>query len=327
MKKLKRNKNATKIAIAATLFITLTAAFANYLINKNEGIIIAKINNQNIYKEDLQTRLKDIFNSTNQEFEVPQIETLPEEVISILAKEVYVELELTKKAKKSAFTKSDEVKEKITFAKNKILRQAYIDGVLRNETSEEKITEKYQELINEIEGKKEYEISHIIVEDEKQAKKLAKILNLFPSKFARLAKKHSLDKESAANGGNLGYLLENNVIPEIAVILPALKKGSISKPIQTKFGWHIIKLNNIQDARTVSFEEAREAIKASLIKEKLEEINNDILQDFEVEIIAALKPEKSNQDDEKSDLEKSQSIPATHSEDNEENNEENQEEK
>ena len=138
---------------------------------------IAKINNQIIYKAQLIEKLQNVFKGQDPTYKIPELASLPEQIFTILAKEIYLEQNISKEAHQAPTAKSAETKEKIAAAKEKIIRQAYLDEILKNETSETKISEKYNELVAEISGKKEYEISHIIVEKEEEATKLFKRLS------------------------------------------------------------------------------------------------------------------------------------------------------
>jgi peptidyl-prolyl cis-trans isomerase D len=87
-----------------------------------------------------------------------------------------------------------------------------------------------------------------------------------PGAFAELAKKHSQDPGSAARGGDLGYLPRGTMkdVPEFEEALYKLKPGQISPPVESKLGFHIIRLTALQPAKGKSFEEMRVKIEADL---------------------------------------------------------------
>lgn len=294
MRRRSKNKNSTKIFIAATIVAALAFGASNYLLRDKNNVVIATVNNQNIYQSDINSKLRSVFDGQNigqsQGVKIPEIATLPQEVIKILAKEVYLDQQLVQKAKKSSLVDSSETKNKIKKSKNKILRQAYIDATIKQEITDQKINDKYIELSNELAGKKEYLISHIVTTDKKTIKKA---LREFKSKrsitFAFIAKKYSIDQDSAAKGGELGYVLEDNIMKEIADAIPNLKKNKISKPIQTKFGWHLIKISNTRDAKALPFENVKDNIRDQLYQDALNEINSKITKDAEIEILIPLK--------------------------------------
>ena len=284
-----RKRNSTKIFVATTLFIAAIAGGSIYLFNQRNEVVVAKINDQKIFKSDIEKKLKDVFDGQDQEVKAPEIEKLPKEVIEILAKEIYLEKELTKEAKQSKITRNPETRDKIDEAKSRILRQTYLDSILKAEISEEKISEKFSELTNDLDGKKEYQIFHIVLPTKEEAQKVAQELKAKKApKFSELAKKYSIDKTTSVKGGDLGYILEDNMIKEIADVISDLKTNEVSDPIQTKFGWHLVKINDVRDVKIPEFESVKGNIRDQLIQNKINEINNRIIKDAKIKILIKL---------------------------------------
>ncbi|MNI40185.1 putative parvulin-type peptidyl-prolyl cis-trans isomerase precursor [compost metagenome] len=97
----------------------------------------------------------------------------------------------------------------------------------------------------------EYKVRHILVEDEKTANDLLAQIKSNKNKFDDLAKKNSKDPGSAEKGGDLGWAPPTNYVQPFAQAVTQLKKGElVDKPVQTQFGWHIIK---VDDTRPVEF--------------------------------------------------------------------------
>lgn len=291
MRRSSRRKNSTKIFITVTIAAALIFAVSQYFFSKkDEKNIVAKIGNETISRTEIEQKLSAIFDGQNQEMAMPAVENLPKEVIEILAKEIYVDRQLTKEAAKSAAAKDAKIQERIAAIKDKIIRQAYVDSVVKAEVTEEKISQKYLDLSSELTGKKEYLISHIVVKTQEEAGKISKEFKAKkPLRFADAAKKYSLDQESASKGGELGYVLEDNMIKEISDAISKLKKDEISTPIQTKFGWHLVKFSDVRDAKALPFESVKENIREQLTQDKLNEINSKFAKDAKVEILIELK--------------------------------------
>ncbi len=276
-----------KIFVTVTLIVAAAFAASQYFLNnRTMGEVVAKVNGEKIYKAQMQQKLLGLLNSQNQEGGLPDISSLPKEVVEILAKEIYLDNEIAKLAKKENLMKDHEIKARVRESKNKILRQAYIDSIVKDEITDLKISDKYVELTNELAGKKEYLISHLVVKTKAEAEKLSKDLAIKKSiRFPDAAKKYSLDQESAAKGGELGYILEDNIIKEISESLLKLKQNEISSPIETKFGWHLVKFSASRDAKSLPFESVKDNIKEQLIENRLSEINSKIMKDVKVEIL------------------------------------------
>ena len=296
-----RKKNSVKIFLAASLVAAGIFGASIYFINKSNETVVATVNGQKILKSDIEAKLHEVFEGQNQEIKTPEIEKLPTEVVEILAKEIYLEKELNKEAKKSKATHTKEVNNLIENAKNRILRQAYIDSLIKEEVTDQKISEKYAEINNEIVGKKEYSVSHIVVKTKAEAEKIAQELKSKKgSKFSDLAKKYSIDQNSAENGGNLGYIVETNMIKEIADAIITLKKDEVSNPIQTKFGWHLVKISDSREAKNPPFESVKDSIRDQMIQDKISEVNSKITKDLKVKILIQPKEveeKKPEQDD------------------------------
>lgn len=287
-----RRKNSTKIFAITAIFAAIIFIASNHFLNKSREIVVAKVNGEKIFKSEIETKLHNVFDGQKQETQLPEIDSLPKEVIEILAKEIYFDKQLTKEAKKSKAAKTPEIEAKINDTRDRIIRQAYIDSVIKTEINDEAVSEKYTELSDSLVGKKEYLIAHIVVKNKEKAEEILKELKSKKSsanKFSELAKKYSIDQESAANGGNLGYIVEDGIIKEIANVLVNLKKDEVSNPIETKFGWHLIKLLDIRDAKALPFESVKDNIRDQLIQEKISDINSKITKDIKIKILTKTK--------------------------------------
>lgn len=285
MRKRSSYKNSTKILIAATIVAAVIFGISQFFsCCEGSGEVIAKVNGKKIYKSQFDHKLQMMLGSQGQEIELPKVDSLPAEVIEIIAKEIYLEEKLSKIAQKSNAAKTADVRERIKATKNAILRQAYLDSLIKEATTDEKISQKYDELSSELKDKKEYSLAHIVVKEKAEAEKIIADLKR-KKRFNDLAKKYSLDKESAANGGELGFVLENNLVKEIADEVLKMQKGEISTPIQTKFGWHVVKLVDVRDAKALPFEDVKENVRQQLIKNVLEAEKNKIIKDVKVEVL------------------------------------------
>jgi peptidyl-prolyl cis-trans isomerase C len=106
-------------------------------------------------------------------------------------------------------------------------------------------------------GGKEYKASHILVENEKLAKSLLTQIKA-GTNFGDLAKKNSLDKGSAVNGGSLDWVSPSSLVPEFSNAMVALNSGQISQtPVKSQFGWHIIKLDEVREQKVPTLDEVK----------------------------------------------------------------------
>ncbi|PHD72084.1 foldase [Bacillus sp. AFS043905] len=114
------------------------------------------------------------------------------------------------------------------------------------------------------------EASHILVEDEKTAKKVAKELAA-GGDFAKLAAEYSTDTETADNGGSLGYFGKGDMVEEFENVAFDLNINKVSDPVKTEYGYHIIKVAGKKEAKKANLEDSKEVIKETLLSERLQE--------------------------------------------------------
>ena len=103
----------------------------------------------------------------------------------------------------------------------------------------------------------------------KKAEDLAAQAKANPAKFAELAKKYSEDPGSAAQGGDLGSNPRGTMVKAFDDAVFAMKPGDIVGPVQSEFGWHVIKLTGITPAKVLSLDEAKTQIEADLKRQKV----------------------------------------------------------
>lgn len=296
MRRYSRKKNSVRIFSAITLFAAVLFVASYYIANKKEeGVVVAKVNGTEIYQSEIEQKLRSIFEGQGEEVSAPTIENLPKEVLDILIKETYLDKELSKLAKESSVGKDKKVEEQIAAVESKILRQAYIDATVAKEVTDQKVSDKYAEIASSIAGKKEYLVFHIVTKTKAEAEKLRNEITAKKKsiKFADAAKKYSLDQESAARGGELGFVMEDNMIKEIADAIANLKQDEISAPIQTKFGWHLVKFTESREAQLLPFDAVKENIREQLEQDKANEIEAKIVKGAKVEILLKSKDKSS----------------------------------
>ncbi|HEV3471686.1 MAG TPA: peptidylprolyl isomerase [Actinomycetota bacterium] len=120
----------------------------------------------------------------------------------------------------------------------------------------------------------ETDTQHILVDERALATTISRQLRMAPKSevddlFDRLAKKHSKDKSNKAIGGALGYNPPGSFVPAFEEAADALEVGEISAPVKTRFGWHVIRVN---DRRPRPFAQVEESIQVELGAPSDEEI-------------------------------------------------------
>ncbi|WHZ11702.1 MAG: Peptidyl-prolyl cis-trans isomerase [Burkholderiaceae bacterium] len=132
-------------------------------------------------------------------------------------------------------------------------------------------------------GAKEYHVHHILVENEDQAKSLIAQLNK-GAKFEDLAKKYSKDPGSAAKGGDLDWAAPNGYVKEFSDAMMKLKKGQITEtPVKTQFGYHIIRLDDVRDAKLPKFDDVKPQIVQQIEQQQLAAYQQELRSKAKVE--------------------------------------------
>ena len=136
------------------------------------------------------------------------------------------------------------------------------------EVMESEIESLYVKFSTNIERKKEYNASHILVETETEAEELLlKLKN--GADFSELAKTYSTGP-SGAQGGNLGWFGQGAMVPTFENAVIKLKIDELSVPVQTQFGWHLIKLNDVRKTPVPTIEEVRKELITEIKKKKID---------------------------------------------------------
>lgn len=160
-----------------------------------------------------------------------------------------------------------------------LLRGVAINSVLENiKVDDEEVQKYYDEHGHEFLSEEEVGASHILVEDEATAQDVMKRLDAGES-FEALAKEVSTCP-SSENGGNLGHFGRGRMVPEFEDAAFALAEGEISQPVQTQFGYHIIKLDHRHDARKFELDEVKDQIQQNLVNSKQQQAYTDYLDEL-----------------------------------------------
>ncbi len=241
-------------ALALVGAITASQAFAQNTQNKPAAVV----NGVSIPQERVEMHVKSALNQG-------QTDT-PELRKAIRDQLINYEL-ISQEAVKKGLDKQPEVAQIIEWGRQQTLANVFLqDYIKTHPISEETITKAYENLKASA-GSKEYSIHHILVEKESEAKSIAAKLKK-GEKFDKLAKSNSKDTGSRERGGDLGWIptgnIPNTFVKAFADAVMNLTKGKISEPVQTQFGWHIIKLDDVRDLKMPTYEELKPQIAQNL---------------------------------------------------------------
>ncbi len=139
---------------------------------------------------------------------------------------------------------------------------AALGRVAEGAVTEESLREAYDARFADFEPGREYNAAHILVETEEQSAELKAQIDA-GADFGEVAREHSTDG-AAANGGALGWFGLGMMVPEFEEAVLALEVGQVSDPVQTQFGWHLVRLNDTRLATAPTLDEVRDTIAGEL---------------------------------------------------------------
>jgi peptidyl-prolyl cis-trans isomerase C len=169
------------------------------------------------------------------------------------------------------------VKAQIAVADQTVVLRALIEQVVKSTPpTDAQIKARYDDLVKQTGGGKEYHLHHILVADEAQAKSLIAQIKGGAS-FEDLAKQFSKDPGSGKNGGDLDWSSPQAYVPEFAAAAEKLKKGEMTdQPVKTQFGWHIIRLDDTRDVAPPPLEQVKAQISQQLQQEQLQAFEENL---------------------------------------------------
>lgn len=162
---------------------------------------------------------------------------------------------------------------KFQYQLEQLKRDAILQAAINKKMSANPITE--LELKNEYDTQikasnaKEYKASHILLKTEDEAKAIIKELN-DGAVFADVAKAKSTGP-SGKNGGDLGWFNPSQMVPPFSQAVMKMEKGKVSQaPVQTQFGWHVIKLEDSRKITPPKFEDVKKQLQQLLQNKRLQ---------------------------------------------------------
>jgi peptidyl-prolyl cis-trans isomerase D len=138
----------------------------------------------------------------------------------------------------------------------------------RDAVSEADVQAAYEARASQYRVDEQRRASHILVKTEEEATKLAAEVRRNPGRFAELARKHSQDPGSAANGGDLGLFGRGMMVPAFEEAAFRMKEGETSAPVKSEFGWHLIRVTGVQPAKARPLAEVRAELAAELARQQ-----------------------------------------------------------
>lgn len=238
--------------------------------------LLAEINGKKIYTNDVYAFMSNIEGGARFQ---------NEEGIKVLADEMVNQEILLIDAYENKLDEDEEFKKELDQVKDNMLKNFAMHKIFEQvDASDDELRKYYEENKELISPNKTYTASHILVDDEEKANSIYKEIEEGLD-FNEAAKKYSKDP-SAASGGSLGTFPKGVMVKEFQDGLDSLEIGEISKPVKSQFGYHLIKLEDLNNEEAKDFEEVKDQVYQTYImvkrQEKYLEKLNQISKDVEV---------------------------------------------
>lgn len=195
------------------------------------------------------------------------------------ARQRLAEKALIREARQQGWEKREEVTQAIGQARDQILLRSYLGAVSQvpeDFPDDATLRQLYDSRKQELAVPERYHLRQIFLavdgtnadQVKARAGQLVKEARAKKGDFAELARRHSDDAASAARGGDIGVQSLAQLTPEARPVVMALKEGEVSAPFRTASGWHVLKLEKTEAARTATFDEVRDQLRATVREQR-----------------------------------------------------------
>ena len=229
------------------------------------GEVIARINGSPLYRENLEVVKENLGAG------VPESR--------LVSRMVELRL-LANQAREQGLDNDPSTQARIQNAIDNQLANTYLTEYLASvEISEAELEAAYEKAVENLGGEEQHRAWHILVKDEDKARELLEEIQN-GADFAELAKEHSTDTVSGEAGGDLGWFSLDQMVEPFANAVAELEPGELGgEPVESQFGWHIIKLEGVRKSPPPSFEQMRpeleDRVRRQAITDKIEALRSE----------------------------------------------------
>ncbi|UEM04462.1 peptidylprolyl isomerase [Skermanella rosea] len=240
-----------------------------------EDPVVAKVNGAEIKRSEVMRTIASL---------PPQVQQMPVQMIFPAVIDQIINGKLVAEAGYKNNVQNDpEVAERMKRAEERIVQELYLTKEVQKRITAERLQEAYNQFKQENPPQDEVKASHILVESEDAAKAIIADLKK-GGDFAKIAGEKSTDKAAAQQGGDLGFFTKDQMVEPFADAAFAMKPGDVSEtPVQTQFGWHVIKVVDRRQSTPPTFEEVQEQLRSQVSEQVIGELVEDLRSDAKVE--------------------------------------------
>ena len=234
--------------------------------------ILANVNNEDISLETMIHAMNELPPEIQSQPFMSYYEDLLERVIDIKL--------FAQEGKKMKLDEEPSVRAAIDFVIEKVLMQAFLSKYVQENIKEENLKASYNNFIADETSREEIKASHILMDTESEAIDVINML-IDGDDFVELAKNKSTGP-SGPSGGDLGWFKRGQMVPPFEKAAFSLNKNEITqRPVQTQFGWHVIKIFDKRIPEAPSYENMKskliQDLERKIVSKKIQDLRNDAL--------------------------------------------------
>ena len=237
--------------------------------------VVATVDGATITEADLSFAAEDLSQ---------ELQQMPPEQRKAFLLRVLIDMKVMAKAGADAgMADTPLFKQRLQYLQDRSLRRAYFADSIAKGVTPEAVKAQYDKLVADFQPQEEIRASHILVKTEEEAKAIKAELD-GGADFAALAKEKSIDP-GAANGGDLGFFGKGMMVAPFEEAAYALTDvGQVSEPVQSQFGWHIIKLDEKRQSTPPEFDKIAPQLQQQLLMTTFDETVAKLMEGVKIDI-------------------------------------------
>jgi len=269
-------KRTPMISAACLALLLSTTSFA-------ADRVVAKYNGQDILKSEVVARIKAASGGELPEGKSDLDDYTPEVKQHLIGSVIQEKLLATASENAKIESDSEYKKQLEDFAKQSKIR-TYLEKYVKQRATPAMVRDAYNKYVAEL--KASVRVSHILVKTEAEANQISSELEAKKLTFEDAVKKYSVDQSNKHQGGEIGFIKTGQTVPEFEKVAYDLKDGSVSAPVKTKFGWHIVKR---LPSTVPTFDQSKQNLEQNVKIGLMQSHVGELMQNAKVEIFPTAK--------------------------------------
>jgi peptidyl-prolyl cis-trans isomerase C len=255
----------------------ISAAIVNPAVAQ-DSTPVARVGDHTITVDDVEQAAADF---------AQELAQVPAERRQTILIDVLVDMSLLAQAAEAAgFDKEPGFQRRLDFLRTRALRNIYVEKQIVGTITPDQIKAEYDKQSADFQPLEEISALHILVASKEEAEALIAELDAGKD-FAELAKEKSTGP-SGPNGGDLGRFSRGRMVPEFEAAAFDLEAGAHSaEPVQTQFGWHVIKVEEMGQSSPPPLAEMEDQVRGALVRQNFETVMGRLREETTIEIIGA----------------------------------------